>query len=163
MYHSQENLNRQQQPHSMQSNSANFKKHPVSILKRFDSSEKMYPISRPASNLANPGSQTTLFMNQNEVAVNSNHNNPYAFQMNIPGGNCNGGTFPRNKQQLVNLQQQQSYCIEQPNDFNANANIYDPSQKGRNPNTPNIQQIRQKRVQFANIPPSPANQNGKYI
>ena len=186
MYHSQENLSQnhhqhyqqQQRQHDQTVNNNNHnskfnKKHPVSILKRFDSSEKMYPISRPASNLANNhGSQSTLFMNQNDVPTHSNNinndNNPYAFQMNIQtGGGIVGvgnasGTFPRNKQQLMNLQQQGGYPLEQINDLNSNSGIYDQHhQKVRNAvNTPNIQQIRQKRVQFANIPPSPANQTG---
>ena len=151
MYHSQENLSQQQQQQQQQ-----IKKHPVSILKRFDSSEKMYPISRPASTNNNGGSQTTLFANQNDFSnnnINNHHHNSYLSQQ------MNTGTFPRQSKQRPHSQQHQHQV------YSNEANIYDQHQKvtrvcntnGNTINTPNLQQIRQKRVQFANIPPSPAN------
>jgi hypothetical protein len=182
-YHSQENLNYNQQQHYPQQQNqlkATTKKHPVSILKRFDSSEKMNPISRPASNsgqfpcnITSAVSQSNIFMNQNDVHKNFNNHQYNGFQANSNGistGDVNcGGTFPRNtKPHRVNMPPQQKfYSHDQTQDLSSNTNldnIYDQQQQMlRNNNindttkTPNIHQIRQKRVQFANIPPSPAN------
>ena len=136
----------------------------------------MYPISRPASNMSNhvaPPSSMSASVNANYpsqsmandliagVSQNSSmapcngaSNNPYAFQMNAG----QGGTFPRNKPQRLNPQQHQHQQYDAYGDAgNLDANpVYDQKLRN-NPITPNIQQIRQKRVQFANIPPSPAN------
>jgi hypothetical protein len=60
-YSSQQNLNMQ----------------PTSILKRYDSSEKMYPISRPGNN-------------------NNINTNPYSFQMNDPNNTNSYGRSHRN-------------------------------------------------------------------
>ncbi len=161
MYHSQENLNTQAH-HQQQQVQVTKKIHPVSILKRFDSSEKMYPISRPTANGSNPnGSQTTLFASQQNDFVSSQS---YSFQQMNIGTIQRGGN---NKQQRLIANGQHSH-IDTHNDDNeavlATANIYDKHQQthiktqrvNNAINTPNIQQIRQKRVQFANIPPSPA-------
>ena len=99
----------------------------------------MYPISRPtASNSTNTCHQQQGYPPQND-AIN---NNPYTFQMNSNSGS--GGTLPRNYKPHL------AYTDTEPNQ----QIIYNNTM---NPITPNIQQIRQKRVQFANIPPSPAN------
>ena len=138
-YHSQQELNEQdylaQQQQQQQQQKHQIK--PVSILKRFDSSEKMYPISRPTSSgHTMNGSNNTL----NNLTAASN---PYTFQMNP------NGTFPRNKR-LAQPQTNGYSCADANLDSDS---IYDQSKLRASQLMNQTQGARQKRVQFANIPP----------
>ncbi len=111
-YNSQQNLNMQ----------------PTSILKRYDSSEKMYPISRPG----HPGHPSSC------------NNNPYAFQMNDANTNSYGRSHRNSK--LIEMNENDMTDHRSRNIMSSSSSTCiggGTQQPGR--------QI--KRVQFANIPP----------
>ena len=116
---------------------------PVSILKRFDSSEKMYPISRPPNGVPAPGASHLCSASLNNFSQTcslprNRHNNRYLL-------NQSANNVYAHEQEPHHHQQHNATMYDEPSQHRFLQSKHFSQQ-------PPLQPVR-KRVQFANMPP----------